>query len=141
MKLSDAGLRRRQTKLIYPNHRPTPWLTKDATRDRSNQTGARTMRSRIGSLSAYTCHSATRPSRISAQGYGRRPGVSSVERTVRRISLSTSRCARCVALSMFRIRLTLRLSDVGTRCPLTKLIYPYQGLLFGSRKTPSNLFC
>jgi hypothetical protein len=67
MKLSDAGLRRRQTKLIYPNHRPTPWLTKDATRNRSNQTGARTMRSRIGSLSAYTCHSATRPSRISAR--------------------------------------------------------------------------
>src|SRR3981189_1161490 len=24
---SDAGARRRQTKLICPNHRPTPWLT------------------------------------------------------------------------------------------------------------------
>jgi hypothetical protein len=31
MRLSDARLRRRQTKLIYPNHRPSPWLTEDAT--------------------------------------------------------------------------------------------------------------
>jgi hypothetical protein len=30
MRLSDAGLRRRQTKLLYPNHRPPPWLTEDA---------------------------------------------------------------------------------------------------------------
>jgi len=37
MRLSDAGLRRRQTKLIYLNHRPPPWLTEDATRDRSNR--------------------------------------------------------------------------------------------------------
>ena len=37
MRLSDAGLRRQQTKLIYPDHRPTPWLTEDATRDRSNR--------------------------------------------------------------------------------------------------------
>jgi hypothetical protein len=31
MRLSDAGLRCRQTKLIYPNHRLPPWLTKAAT--------------------------------------------------------------------------------------------------------------
>jgi len=31
MRLSDAGLRRHRTKLIYPNHRPAPWLTQDAT--------------------------------------------------------------------------------------------------------------
>ena len=31
MRLSDAGLRRRQTKLIYPNHRFPPWLTEDTT--------------------------------------------------------------------------------------------------------------
>jgi hypothetical protein len=37
MRLSDAGLRQRQTKLIYPNHRLPPWLTEDATRDRSNR--------------------------------------------------------------------------------------------------------
>ena len=37
MRLSDAGLRQRQTKLIYPNHRSPPWLTEDATRDRSNR--------------------------------------------------------------------------------------------------------
>ena len=37
MRLSDAGLRRRQTKLIYPDHRSPPWLTEDATRDRSNR--------------------------------------------------------------------------------------------------------
>src|SRR3984885_12383170 len=37
MRLSDAGLRRRNTKLIYPNHRPPPWLTEDAPRDRSNR--------------------------------------------------------------------------------------------------------
>jgi hypothetical protein len=30
VRLSDAGLRRRQAKLIYPDHRPTPWLTEDA---------------------------------------------------------------------------------------------------------------
>jgi hypothetical protein len=30
MSLSDAGLRRRQTKLIYPDHRPSAWLTEDA---------------------------------------------------------------------------------------------------------------
>jgi hypothetical protein len=35
--LSDARLRRRQTKLIYPNHRLPPWLAEDATRDRSNR--------------------------------------------------------------------------------------------------------
>jgi hypothetical protein len=32
MRLSDAGLRQRPTKLIYPNHRLSP-----ATRDRSNR--------------------------------------------------------------------------------------------------------
>src|SRR5580658_183086 len=30
MRLSDAGLRRHQTKLLYPNHRSAPWLTEDA---------------------------------------------------------------------------------------------------------------
>ena len=30
MRLSDAGLRRHQTKLPYPNHRLPPWLTEDA---------------------------------------------------------------------------------------------------------------
>jgi hypothetical protein len=37
MRLSDAGLRYRPTKLIYPNHRFPPWLTEDAPRDRSNR--------------------------------------------------------------------------------------------------------
>ena len=37
MRLSDAGLRQRPTKLIYPNHRLPPWLNEDATRDRSNR--------------------------------------------------------------------------------------------------------
>src|SRR5450631_1079564 len=31
IRLSDARLRRRKTKLIYPDHRPTPWLTEDDT--------------------------------------------------------------------------------------------------------------
>jgi len=31
MRLSDAQVRRRQTKLIYPNHRLPPWLIEDAT--------------------------------------------------------------------------------------------------------------
>jgi len=31
MRLSDAGLRRPKTKLIYPNHRLPPWLTEDNT--------------------------------------------------------------------------------------------------------------
>ncbi len=30
MRLRDAGLRRRTTKLIDPDHRPSPWLTEDA---------------------------------------------------------------------------------------------------------------
>jgi hypothetical protein len=30
MRLSDAGLRRHESKLLYPNHRPTPWLPEDA---------------------------------------------------------------------------------------------------------------
>jgi hypothetical protein len=38
MKLSDAGLRRRPTRLLDPNHRLPPWLTEDDTpRDRSNR--------------------------------------------------------------------------------------------------------
>ena len=37
MRLSDAGLRQRQTKALYLNHRSTPWLTEDAPRDRSNR--------------------------------------------------------------------------------------------------------
>jgi hypothetical protein len=37
MRLSDAGLHRRQTKALYPKHRLAPWPTEDATRDRSNR--------------------------------------------------------------------------------------------------------
>jgi len=37
MRLSDAGLRRHPTKLIYPDRRPSPWLIEDAPRDRSNR--------------------------------------------------------------------------------------------------------
>ena len=37
MRLSDAGLRQRQSKALDPNHRPPPWLTEDTPRDRSNR--------------------------------------------------------------------------------------------------------
>ena len=37
MRLSDAGLRQRQTKALDLNHRPLLWLTEGATRDRSNR--------------------------------------------------------------------------------------------------------
>src|SRR5258708_33581548 len=37
IRVSWVGLRRHKTKLIYPNHRLPPWLTEDATRDRSNR--------------------------------------------------------------------------------------------------------
>src|SRR5258707_15570044 len=37
MRLSDAGLRHPQTKLIYTNHRLSPCLTEAAARDRSNR--------------------------------------------------------------------------------------------------------
>jgi len=37
MRLRDAGLRRRQTKLLYPDHRIPPWLIADSARDRSNR--------------------------------------------------------------------------------------------------------
>ena len=30
IRLSDAGLRRRQAKLFYPNHPPPPWSIEDA---------------------------------------------------------------------------------------------------------------
>jgi hypothetical protein len=55
MRLSDAGMWRRQTKLIYPNHRLPPWLTEDATRDRSNRLldGAPGSRLWIGIISAF----------------------------------------------------------------------------------------
>ena len=37
MRLSDAGPRMRQTKLIYPDHQLPPWLTEGETHDRSNR--------------------------------------------------------------------------------------------------------
>jgi hypothetical protein len=37
MRFSDAGLCRRQTKLLYTIHRLPPWSAEDATRDRSNR--------------------------------------------------------------------------------------------------------
>jgi hypothetical protein len=38
MRLSDARLRRRQTKLVYLNHRLPPWVTEATSpRDRSNR--------------------------------------------------------------------------------------------------------
>jgi hypothetical protein len=37
MRLSDAGLRRRQTKQLYPNHRLPPSPNEDTPRDRSNR--------------------------------------------------------------------------------------------------------
>src|ERR1700733_9105523 len=37
IRLSDAGLHQRQTKTLYPNHHPPPWLTEGAPRDRSNR--------------------------------------------------------------------------------------------------------
>jgi hypothetical protein len=38
MRLSDARVRRRKTKLIYPKHRLPPWATEtESTRDRSNR--------------------------------------------------------------------------------------------------------
>jgi hypothetical protein len=36
MRLSDAGLRKRQTKALYPNHRFPPWLNETRPRARSN---------------------------------------------------------------------------------------------------------
>jgi hypothetical protein len=51
MRLSDAGLRRRQSKLLYPNHRLPPWLTEDAiTRDRSNRWLDRALKTETGGL-------------------------------------------------------------------------------------------
>src|ERR1700684_612072 len=37
MRLSDAGLRQRRTRALYPNHRLPPWPNEDAPRDRSNR--------------------------------------------------------------------------------------------------------
>jgi hypothetical protein len=46
MRLSDAGLRCRQSKLLYPDHRSPPWPIVDAPRDRSNRLLDDTQRSR-----------------------------------------------------------------------------------------------
>jgi hypothetical protein len=53
MRLSDAGLHRRPTKLIYPDHRLPPWLNEDATRDRSN----RLLEGRVLERPKYRVHS------------------------------------------------------------------------------------
>ena len=37
MSLSNGRLRCPQTKPIYPDHKPPPWLSEDAARDRSNR--------------------------------------------------------------------------------------------------------
>jgi hypothetical protein len=37
MRLSDSGLRQRQSEALYPNHRFPPCLNEDETRDRSNR--------------------------------------------------------------------------------------------------------
>ncbi len=37
MRLSDAGCVDEKRRLIYLNHRPSPWFTEDAARDRSKQ--------------------------------------------------------------------------------------------------------
>src|SRR5450631_388156 len=37
MRLSDAGLRRHESRRLCPNHRFPPWLSKTPTRDRSNR--------------------------------------------------------------------------------------------------------
>ena len=37
MRLSDAGLHQRQTKVLYPHHPFPPWFNEDVTRDRSNR--------------------------------------------------------------------------------------------------------
>jgi hypothetical protein len=67
--LSDAGLRRRKTKLIYPNHRFSQWLNEDDTRDRSNRLlggdaiaiPTKTLaRLNHGISRAYPCSAATR---------------------------------------------------------------------------------
>jgi hypothetical protein len=52
MRLSDAGLRQRKTKAVYPDHPFPPWLTEDAARDRSN----RLLEGRILECSKYRVH-------------------------------------------------------------------------------------
>jgi hypothetical protein len=37
MRLSDTGMRRRKTKAVYPDHRPSPRLIEFAPRERSNR--------------------------------------------------------------------------------------------------------
>jgi uncharacterized DUF497 family protein len=55
MRLSDAGLRRRKTKLIFLNHRLLPWPNEDAPRDRSSRLLGPNFALR---LNAYTINSA-----------------------------------------------------------------------------------
>jgi hypothetical protein len=57
MRLSDAGLRCRQTKLIYHNHRLPRWRIEDAARDRSNRLLDDTHRS--CNRAHRSCHSLT----------------------------------------------------------------------------------
>jgi hypothetical protein len=55
MRLGDAGLHQRRTKVLYPNHRLPSWLTKGVTRDRSNR----------------LLETVTRPSKTVSQGRNR----------------------------------------------------------------------
>src|ERR1700742_1810185 len=62
IRLSDAGLRQRQTELLNPNHRPSPWPTEDAgSRARSSRLlGANTASyrraARFVHVRAYSAH-------------------------------------------------------------------------------------
>jgi hypothetical protein len=53
MRLSDAGIRQRQTKAVYPDHPLPPWVTEDAPRDRPN----RLLEGRVLERPKYRIHS------------------------------------------------------------------------------------
>jgi hypothetical protein len=107
MRLSDAGLRRPETKLIYPSHRLPPWPTEDAT-PRSLQPIVRRPHTltlvRAMTLAQLPAYTADRPLRNLRFGqpdisnYGLSGGAMAVTRTLefapRRTLEGHWRCAR-----------------------------------------------
>src|ERR1700722_11098452 len=85
MRLSDAGLRRRQRKLIYPDHRLPPWLTEDAT-PRSLEPLVR----HSGSVAVYGVCDGTSPYRLGFESPGMVRKYNSIIRRTKNATLAKS---------------------------------------------------
>src|SRR5258707_12081068 len=102
MRLSDAGMRRHQAKLLYPNHRPSPCLTEAGARDRSSRLLGTKMRPSIANLHSGNNSTERMPTqREILLGRSARPSgevsneISNDHSTKPRVSFHTSESLRC----------------------------------------------